>query len=292
MADKLISKQDLYPFIKLMRLDKPIGILLLLWPTFWGIWLAAEGRPNVALTILFFLGVILMRSAGCVANDLLDYDFDKHVKRTCDRPLANNSLSKKQAFLLLLILLALAASILFFVNSLTQVLAAVAVILALSYPLMKRFTYLPQVYLGAAFGWSIPMAYAAQTGEISAMAWLLFLANLLWVTAYDTYYAMVDRDDDLKIGVKSTAILFGDLDRIIIALLQVSFLFAMVLVGNRLQLGLYYYLGLGLASCFCLYQFWLTRHRSREACFQAFVNNHWVGMSIFVGIVMHYTFGQ
>ena len=277
-----------WPYIQLMRLDKPIGIYLLLWPTLWGLWIAGEGQPRWLLVLVFVLGVVLMRSAGCVVNDMLDARFDRHVARTCERPLAAGVLRRKQAFLTLLAVLALAASLLLFLNRPALLLVPVALFMAMTYPLMKRYTYLPQVYLGAAFGLGIPMAFAAQTGEIPPLAWLLFAANILWVVAYDTEYAMVDREDDLKIGVKSTAILFDDLDRHAIGLLQLLFLWAMWLVGSQAHLGLPYRVSLGLAALLFLWQQWLIHQREPQRCFRAFLNNHWVGLVVFAGIVLDY----
>ncbi len=277
-----------WPYIQLMRLDKPIGIYLLLWPTLWGLWIAGQGKPGAGLVVLFVLGVVWMRSAGCVINDMLDARFDRHVARTCQRPLAAGVLNRRQAFYTLLALLALAASLLLFLPPAALKLVPAALFMALTYPLMKRYTYLPQVYLGAAFGLGIPMAFAAQSGTIPPLAWLLFAANILWVVAYDTEYAMVDREDDLKIGVKSTAILFDDLDRQAIGLLQLLFLWAMWLVGNQAHLDLFYRLGLLFAALLFLWQQWLIRKREGPGCFRAFLHNHWVGLVIFAGIVLDY----
>ncbi len=277
-----------WPYVQLMRLDKPIGIWLLLWPTLWGLWLAGEGRPDPGLVLVFSLGVLFMRSAGCVINDMLDARFDRHVARTCERPLARGVLGRRQAFVTLMVLLALAATLLLFLNEPALMLVPLALFMAMTYPLMKRYTYLPQVYLGAAFGLGIPMAFAAQTGEVPPLAWLLFAANILWVVAYDTEYAMVDREDDLKIGVKSTAILFDDLDRHAIGLLQLGFLWAMWLAGNQAHMGLFYRIGLAAAALLFLWQHWLIRERRPERCFRAFLHNHWVGLAIFTAIVLDY----
>jgi 4-hydroxybenzoate polyprenyltransferase len=282
----LIERFPLY--LKLMRVDRPIGILLLLWPTLWALWLAAEGLPRWHLLLIFALGVFLMRSAGCVINDYADRDIDGKVARTAMRPLATGAVSKREALLLFASLCAIAFMLVLFTNRTTILLSLVAVALAGIYPFMKRYTHLPQVVLGAAFGWSIPMAFAAQTGSIPHGAWLLFIANLLWTVVYDTFYAMVDRDDDIKIGVKSTAILFGDDDKLIIGSLQACVLFTLILAGTQFHLGYWYYVSLiGVAGLF-LYQQYLIRHRQRDACFRAFLHNNWVGMTIFGGIALHY----
>ncbi len=272
----------------LMRLHKPIGILLLLWPTLWALWIAAAGWPHAGVLTVFVLGVILMRSAGCVINDYADRKFDPHVQRTKDRPLASGKVSPREALILFVILCLLAFALVLTMNRLTIGLAFVGAFLAATYPFMKRYTHFPQVYLGAAFGWAVPMAYAAQTGEIGRIAWLLFIATVLWATVYDTMYGMVDRDDDLKIGVKSTAILFGTADRLIIGILQVLLLLDLVLIGNQAALGLYYYFGLVVAAALALYQQYLIRNREPALCFQAFLNNNWFGAAIFCGIFLDY----
>ncbi len=272
----------------LMRIDKPIGTLLLLWPTMWALWIAGAGKPDIVPVIVFVAGAFLMRSAGCVVNDLLDRKLDIHVSRTKDRPLAARRVTPREAILLFVVLASIAFLLVLLTNRLTLLLSIGGALLAITYPLMKRFTYLPQVYLGAAFGWAIPMAFAAQTGAVPEIAWLLFFANVLWVTAYDTEYAMVDRKDDLKIGIKSTAILFGELDRAIIGVLQITFLTALFLLGERLDLGGYYQLSLAAALILFLYQQWLIRRREESACFRAFLNNNWVGMVLFGGIAADY----
>ncbi len=272
----------------LMRIDKPIGTLLLLWPTMWALWIAGAGKPDIVPVIVFVAGAFLMRSAGCVVNDLLDRKLDIHVSRTKDRPLAARRVTPREAILLFVVLASIAFLLVLLTNRLTLLLSIGGALLAITYPLMKRFTYLPQVYLGAAFGWAIPMAFAAQTGAVPEIAWLLFFANVLWVTAYDTEYAMVDRKDDLKIGIKSTAILFGELDRAIIGVLQITFLTALFLLGERLDLGGYYQLSLAAALILFLYQQWLIRRREESKCFRAFLNNNWVGMVLFGGIAADY----
>ncbi|WP_456417310.1 4-hydroxybenzoate octaprenyltransferase [Thiolapillus sp.] len=275
-------------YIRLMRLDKPIGILLLLWPTLWALWIAAQGQPRPWLVAVFIAGVVLMRSAGCVINDYADRNIDSHVKRTAQRPLTAGLVSKKEALTLFAVLVILAFLLVLTLNPLTIALSVVGAFLATSYPFTKRFTHLPQAYLGAAFGWAIPMVFAAQTGAVDPRAWWLFAAVLVWALIYDTMYAMVDRDDDLKIGVKSTAILFGDHDRLIIGLLQLLFLGLMFCVGWSFGLGGYYYTSLAAAAALMLYHQWLIRDRQRERCFRAFLHNHWVGVVIFAGILANY----
>ncbi|MBU31414.1 MAG: 4-hydroxybenzoate octaprenyltransferase [Pseudomonadales bacterium] len=275
-------------YIELMRLDRPIGTYLLLWPTLWALWLAAEGVPDISTLIIFVLGVILMRAAGCVINDYADRDFDGHVERTRERPLATGRISARQALIAFAVLVGLSGLLVLLTNALTIQLAFVGVGLAALYPFCKRFTFYPQVVLGAAFSWAIPMAFAAQAGTLPMPLWLLFIANLLWTVAYDTEYAMCDREDDLRIGIKSTAILFGDADRLITGLLQGLTLVCLLLVGARFDLGLYYYLGLlGMTLGFA-WQHWLMRERERLACLQAFLSNHWAGMLVFIGLALDY----
>ena len=271
-----------------MRLHKPIGIYLLLWPTLWALWIAGEGRPDLLVLLVFVLGVALMRSAGCVINDYADREFDQHVARTRDRPIAAGEVSPAEALLLFVSLSTAAFLLVLLMNSLTVWLSLAGGLLAASYPFMKRYTHLPQVYLGAAFGWAVPMAFAAQTGEVPRTAWLLFIATVLWATAYDTMYGMVDREDDRKIGVKSTAILFGDADRAIIGIIQLLALFALALTGQAAGLGAYYYFGLLLAAGLALYQQFLIRERRPEQCFKAFLNNNWFGAVVFAGIILDF----
>ncbi len=274
------------PYLRLCRLDRPIGYLLLLWPTWWALWAAAEGMPPWHLLLIFTLGVIVMRSAGCVINDYADRWLDPRVKRTQARPLAANELSGKQALALFFGLMAVALLLVSFTNTLTMKLAVVGAFLAASYPYLKRYTHLPQIYLGVAFGWAIPMAFAAVTGEVPKLAWLLFLANVLWATAYDTFYAMVDRDDDIRMGAKSTAILFADMDLVAIAMLQATFLLAMLFVGQQLALGWPYTLALVIGVALVAGQLWRARKRDREGCFAAFIANHWLGMVLFLGLAV------
>lgn len=271
---------------QLARFDRPIGSLLLLWPTLWALFLAADGMPNLHVTLVFVLGVIFMRAAGCVINDYADRNFDGHVKRTAQRPLPSGALSEREALGLFGLLVLVSFLLVLTMNSLTIMLSVVGLLLAAAYPFMKRYTHLPQLVLGMAFGWSIPMAYAAQSGELTPLAWVLFVANILWTIAYDTQYAMVDRDDDLKIGIKSTAILFGRLDKMIIGVLQLGTLLLLIAVGVMQNLSQSYYWFLLLASALFVYQQMLIREREREPCFKAFLNNNYVGMLIWLGIVI------
>ncbi|MEO5703223.1 MAG: 4-hydroxybenzoate octaprenyltransferase [Gammaproteobacteria bacterium] len=277
-----------YQYALLMRLNRPIGIFLLLWPTLWALWIAGNGRPDALVFSVFMLGVILMRSAGCVINDYADRNIDAHVKRTADRPLAAGRVSAKSALILFAILCLVAFGLVLLMNTLTILLACVGVLLAVSYPFSKRYTYLPQVHLGMAFGWAVPMAFAAQTNSLPPVAWLLFIATVLWATAYDTMYAMVDREDDLRIGVKSTAILFGDADRLIIAVIQITLFIVLIIIGTQIKLGIYYYLGLLTAAGLALYQQYLIQHRDPAQCLRAFLNNSWFGLAVFSGIALHY----
>ncbi|MFW3614795.1 4-hydroxybenzoate octaprenyltransferase [Billgrantia antri] len=273
-------------FLHLMRLDRPIGTWLLMWPTLWALWVAAAGVPERHLLLIFVAGVYLMRAAGCVINDYADRHFDGHVKRTKNRPLATGRISEREAKGLFAGLVASAFVLVLFTNPFTILLSLVGVALAFIYPFMKRYTHLPQLFLGAAFSWAIPMAFGAVLGHVPLEAWLLFAANVAWTVAYDTEYAMVDRDDDLKIGIKSTAVLFGRTDRAMIGLLQLVTLGLLGWVGLRLELGAFFWLGLaGMAATF-LYQQFLIRHRERDRCFQAFLNNHWAGLLAFAGICL------
>lgn len=283
---KLIEKHwpQALSYLRLMRADRPIGTLLLLWPAWWALWSAAEGMPPFSLWLIFTLGVFLMRSAGCVINDIADRKYDGHVSRTRQRPLAISEVSVKQAWILFFVLLALSASLLLFLNLLTFYLALAAAVIAMTYPLMKRYTYLPQAYLGVAFSFPIPMVYAQMTGTVPKAAWLLFVANILWTIAYDTIYAMVDRKDDLKIGIKSTAILFGDLDRVIIGIIQLLTVFAFYLFGQQTDMGGLYYLAVIVIIWLFAYQQLLIVNRNEDKCFKAFLHNNWVGMALFVGI--------
>jgi 4-hydroxybenzoate polyprenyltransferase len=273
---------------RLMRFDKPIGILLLMWPTWWALLFAGAGRPTVKNALIFTAGVIIMRAAGCVMNDIADRDFDPHVERTRQRPLASGELRLKQAIVLFLVLMSLAFLLVLLTNLLTVKLALVGAALAATYPFFKRFTHLPQVVLGIAFGWGIPMAFAAENGVVPVLAWWLLLINAIWSVIYDTQYAMVDRADDLAVGVKSTAILFGRFDVLVIALLMVSMVTLLVGVGINAGLSWPWYLGVCASFMLFVRQLLKIRSREREACFQAFLNNNWVGFSIFLGLFLHY----
>ncbi len=272
-------------WLEITRLDRPVGIGLLLWPTLWALWVAADGVPSIANLVIFTLGVVLTRSAGCVINDWADRDFDGHVARTKGRPLPEGRIRSREALTLAAALVLVAFVLVLFTNLLTILLAPVAVALAALYPFMKRMTHLPQLFLGAAFSWAIIMAFAAETGSVPELAWLLFVANLMWTVAYDTEYAMVDRPWDLKVGIKSTAILFGDLDRLMIGILQLGFLFSLLLLGDRLEYGWIYMLGVAAAAAVCAWQQWLIRGRDLDACFRAFKSNNAVGILVLVGII-------
>lgn len=278
-------------FIQLGRLDRPIGIYLLLWPTLWALWIAAEGSPSFKLIFIFIAGVVLTRTGGCIINDYADRDFDGHVSRTANRPLATGRVSSKEALALAAVIGLLAFCLVLFVNRFTIYLSVGGLLLACTYPFMKRYTYMPQVVLGAAFAWAVPMAFAAVGESVPEHAWLIYIATVLWTMAYDTLYAMVDREDDIKAGIKSTAILFGELDLIMIAVLYASALTSLWLLGNRLEFSLWYYAGLGGAFLLWAWQLWQCRNRDTGACFKAFLHNHWVGAAVFAGIFLHYSAG-
>ncbi len=279
-------------YFQLIRLDKPIGILLLLWPTLIALWIAAEGWPDPLVLFVFVMGVLLMRSAGCAINDYADRHIDKKVERTKQRPLTSGKITEKETLAVFITLSLTAFALVLLMNELTIWMSIGGIILAVSYPFMKRYHYLPQVHLGAAFGWAAPMAYTAQANEITTIAWLIFLATILWATVYDTMYAMVDYDDDIKIGVKSTAILFGNQDKLIIGIIQLLLIFNLLLIGHRADLSGFYYLGVTAASVFAAYQQYLIRDRRRELCFQAFLNNNWFGMVLFAGVFLDYQFAD
>jgi 4-hydroxybenzoate polyprenyltransferase len=275
-------------YLALIRFDRPIGTYLLLWPTLWALWIAAEGTPDFKLLIIFSMGTFLMRSAGCAINDYADRHIDGQVKRTVNRPIATGKISPKSALLFSGALCLLAFLLVLFTNQKTVLLSFAGAALAACYPFMKRHTHFPQVFLGAAFSWGIPMAFAAQQNALPTTLWLIFLAVVLWTTVYDTFYAMVDRDDDITIGVKSTAVLFGEKDRLITALLQIIMMMVMVIVGSQFHLGPWYFAGLTGAALLLAYQQYLIRHRNPDDCLKAFLNNHWVGAIIFAGIFLHY----
>ena len=273
----------------LVRLDRPIGILLLLWPTLWALWIAGDGRPEPVVLLVFVIGVVLMRSAGCAINDYADRAIDPHVRRTRERPVAAGRVAPWEAVLVAAVLSFIAFMlVVLMLDWLTVQLAVIGGFLAASYPFLKRWTSLPQFYLGAAFGWSVPMAFAAQTGAVPTIAWLIFAAVVLWAVAYDTMYAMVDRDDDLAIGVKSTAILFGRFDRAVIGLCQAGVLALLLLVGERAGLAGWYLAGVAVAGALAVWQQALIRDRQPQACFRAFLNNNLVGLAIYGGIALHY----
>lgn len=283
--------QRLKQYALLIRLDKPIGILLLLWPTLIALWIAAGGWPDTDVLLVFIAGVFLMRSAGCAINDYADRHIDRLVTRTKNRPLTSGKITSIEALLIFAALCIAAFYLVTLMNPLTIVMSLIGLVLAASYPFMKRHHYLPQVHLGAAFGWAVPMAYAAQTNELSPVAWLLFIATVLWATAYDTMYAMVDREDDLKIGVKSTAILFEDADKLIIGIIQGILILCLIMVGQKVGLGGFYFTGVVIASVLAIWQQYLIRHRQPAECFQAFLNNNWFGLVLFVGIFLEYQLG-
>ncbi|HKS34199.1 MAG TPA: 4-hydroxybenzoate octaprenyltransferase [Enterobacteriaceae bacterium] len=283
-----LTQSKLLAFHRLMRTDKPIGTFLLLWPTLWALWLATSGVPPVWILAVFVAGVWLMRAAGCVVNDYADRKIDGHVKRTANRPMPSGAVTEKEARTLFVLLVALSFLLVLTLNTMTILLSVAALALAWVYPFMKRYTHLPQVVLGAAFGWSIPMAFAAVSETVPLSCWLLFLTNILWAVAYDTEYAMVDRDDDLKIGVKSTAILFGRYDKLIIGMLQLAVLALMVLVGWLNALGGVFYAAVAIAGALFIWQQKLIAGRERDACFKAFMNNNYVGLVLFLGLAISY----
>ena len=281
--------ERLADYLRLMRLHRPIGAFLLLWPTLWGIWIASEGRPDPLILLVFVVGVFLMRSAGCVINDYADRDFDPFVERTRDRPLATGRVSPSEALVLFVALCLVSFGLVLLMNRLTVLLSAAAVALAVTYPFMKRYHHLPQVHLGVAFGWGVPMAFTAETGGWPpAVAWVLLAAVVLWAVAYDTLYAMVDREYDLRIGVKSTAILFGSADLAVVAGVHVAVLLLLVAVGRLAALRWPYYASLVVAAGLAVYQLWLARDRDPARCFRAFLHNNWLGAAVFAGIVASY----
>ena len=287
-AAKLSLAQFLRPYIELMRWHKPVGIFLLLWPTLWALWLAAEGVPPLSTLIVFTLGTALMRACGCVINDFADRKFDGAVARTKGRPLATGALTAKDALQLFLLLALLSFALVLTQNRFTIALSFVAIAIASAYPFMKRHTYFPQVVLGAAFAWAIPMAFAAVKNELSAITWLLYMSTLLWVLAYDTLYGMVDRDDDRKIGIKSTAILFGDADILMVSLVHAFALLGLLLLGLRAELGGAYFAGWTLALLVVVVQMLIARSRKPADCFRAFQLNNLYGAALTIGLVLDY----
>ena len=278
---------------ELARFNRPVGTWLLLWPALWALWIAGEGQPNQKVLIVFVLGVIVMRAAGCVINDFADRDIDPHVRRTRDRPIAARRVSPVEALVLFAVLLAIALYLVTFLDLLTIKLAFIGAALTVSYPFVKRFFPMPQLYLGISFGgWSVPMAFAAETGKLPRVAWVLYIAAVIWAAIYDTIYAMIDREDDLKIGVKSSAILFADMDKMLIFVMQAMMIFALVLAGQNMHFGEWYYGGLTAAALLFLYQQWLIRDRNPAGCLRAFLNNQYVGMVIFTGILLQYIYAH
>jgi 4-hydroxybenzoate polyprenyltransferase len=289
LAVRLLRRASEYA--QLMRLDRPIGTWLLLWPALWALWVAGAGRPEPRVLIVFVLGVFVMRAAGCVINDFADRDIDPHIRRTRDRPLAARRVSPLEALVLFGILNLLALYLVTRLDPFTIKLAVVGAALTVSYPFLKRFFPLPQLYLGISFGgWSVLMAFAAQTGALPRVAWVLYVAAVLWAAIYDTIYAMVDREDDLKIGVRSSAILFADMDRFLIGVMQVMMIYALTLVGHNMEFGDWYYAGVAAAAVLFLWQQWLIRRREPAGCLRAFLNNQYVGLVIFVGVLLQYTY--
>ena len=278
----------IWDFVRLTRLERPIGIWLLLWPTLWALWIAGGGRPSLRLVVVFVFGTVFMRSAGCIVNDLADRDIDVHVRRTRERPLAARVISPMEALGLFAVLIAASLALVTQLNWLTVELSCVGAALTLTYPFFKRFFPLPQLYLGLAFGWAVPMAFAASLGAVPRIAWLMLVAAVLWAGVYDTIYAISDREDDQRIGIHSTAILFGGLDRPLIGAMQLLMLWALVLIGQSEEMRWVYYAALGVAALLFLWQQWLIRDHDPERCQRAFRNNNYVGMSVFIGILLSY----
>ena len=281
---------QLQNYVQLMRLDKPIGVWLLLWPTLWALWLAGEGHPDPGIFVVFMLGVVIMRSAGCVLNDFVDRNIDPYVERTRTRPIASGAVAPMEALTLFVALALIAIGLAAMLNRPAQLLAVVGAGLTIVYPFIKRFVSIPQFVLGAAFGWAVPMAFAAQTGETAQLAWLVFGTAIIWAVIYDTFYAMADREDDLKIGVKSTAILFGTADVFIVMMLQIVMLLGLLLIGAAARLDGWYTASVAVAAIFMFYQFMQMRERDPAGCFAAFRNNRYIGACIFAGIVLDYIF--
>jgi len=287
-VNKSVLVDRLQQYCLLARFDKPIGILILLWPALWALWIASNGKPDLFVLFIICSGVVLMRAAGCVINDYADREIDPHVERTKQRPMAAGKVTPKEALIVFVVLCLTAFTLVLQLNFMTIMLSFVAAFLAASYPFMKRYTQLPQAYLGIAFGFAVPMSFSAQTNAIPTVAWVMYLAVMLWALVYDTMYAMVDKDDDLKIGVKSTAILFGDRDREIMAVLQLIIIGLLVLIGQMQQLGLFYYTGIAVALILSVYQQKLIFYRDKALCFKAFLNSNYFGLSVFIGLLLDY----
>ena len=280
-------------YARLMRLDRPVGTWLLLWPALWALWIAGAGRPTPRVLIVFVLGVIVMRAAGCVINDFADRDIDPYVRRTRDRPLAARRVAPQEALVLFALLVAVALYLVTRLDALTVKLACIGALLTISYPFVKRFFPLPQLYLGISFGgWSVPMAFAAQTGALPRVAWVLYIAAVIWAAMYDTIYAMIDREDDLKIGVKSSAILFADMDKLLIGVMQLMMLAALLLVGRSMHYGVWYRGGVLAAAVLFAWQQWLIRRRDPAGCLRAFLNNQYVGLALFTGLLLQYVYAR
>lgn len=285
-------RERLEQYYYLVRLDRPIGTLLLLWPTLWALWIASHGKPDPLVLCVFLVGTVLMRSAGCAINDYADRNIDGRVQRTRQRPIAAGKVSPREALIVFCVLVVLSFALVLLLNRLTIYLSLGGVLLAAVYPFAKRYTHLPQVVLGMAFAWAVPMAFAAQTDSLPKEAWLIYVITVVWAVIYDTMYAMVDRDDDLKIGVKSTAILFGEADRLILFILQLMMFAGLYLLGKQAGLGKAYYLCMGIAGLLALYQQFLIRNREPAMCFRAFLNNNWLGTILFIGIVLDYLYAK
>lgn len=283
-----LIQNKIIPYARLMRLDRPIGIYLVLWPTLWSLWLAAEGAPDTKVLMIFIAGALLMRSAGCVINDYADQKLDRLVQRTKNRPLVTGEIKKNEALALFSGLAFTSFILVIFTNSLTIKLSFAAIALAICYPFMKRYTHLPQIILGAAFAWSVPMAFAAQTNTVPPQVWLIYMVTLVWTVTYDTFYAMVDREDDERAGIKSTAVLFGEMDKVMTGSLQVITVFGLLLMGKHFNLNWFYFLSIAGVIALFVYQQYLIKYRQKEQCFIAFLNNNWVGMLVFIGIAGHY----
>ena len=285
---ELISSKNLKNYLLLMRLDKPIGIWLLMWPMLWSLWIASEGQVSIKILLIFLSGTVIMRSAGCVLNDFADRKIDPHVKRTQNRPIASGKVSEKEAIILFIILMSLAFTLIFFLNLTTKFFAIGGALVTVIYPFAKRVLSAPQLVLGIAFGWGVPMAFSAEIGHVPLLGWLIFFIAIIWALIYDTYYAMVDRDDDLNLGVRSTAILFGRYDLFIIGLLQCSMLVLLFFMAQLAALGMWVYSAIMISMLIMIYHQWLTKEKDRESCFKAFKHNHYIGMTVFIGIILHY----
>ena len=284
------NSPKLRDYLILMRLDKPIGIWLLMWPMLWSMWIASEGKVEIKLLVVFLIGVVVMRSAGCVLNDIADRDFDPFVKRTSNRPIASGKIAVKNGIYLFMFLMGIAASLLYALNDATKILAIIGAIITIIYPFLKRILSAPQLFLGVAFGWAIPMSFSANLGYVPIRGWLIFLIAIFWAVVYDTYYAMVDRDDDINLPVKSTAILFGKYDLFFVGIFQCMMVAALFIMASIANLGLWVYISIFLSMGLMIYHQYLTNKRDREACFRAFMHNHYIGMIIFIGIILHYHF--